>query len=114
MSRIYEDYYREITAADGTIQSVETRFDEHFNFAYDVVDRHARECPEKLALVHRSTDGVDTRYTFADMKRLSDKAANALRAKGIGRGDAVMLLLKRRAEFWIAVLALHKLSLIHI
>lgn len=110
MSRIYEDYYREITAADGTIQSVETRFDEHFNFAYDVVDRHARECPEKLALVHRSTDGVDTRYTFADMKRLSDKAANALRAKGIGRGDAVMLLLKRRAEFWIAVLALHKLG----
>ena len=112
MSRIYEDYYREITAADGTIQGVETRFDEHFNFAYDVVDRHARECPEKLALVHRSTDGVDTRYTFADMKRLSDKAANALRAKGIGRGDAVMLLLKRRAEFWIAVLALHKLGAI--
>ncbi|MBO4787718.1 MAG: AMP-binding protein [Lachnospiraceae bacterium] len=110
MSRIYEDYYTEITAADGTIQNIETRYDEHFNFAYDVVDRHARECPEKLALVHRSTDGIVTRYTFADIKRLSDKAANAFLAQGIGRGDAVMLLLKRRAEFWVAIVALHKLG----
>lgn len=112
MSQIYEDYYREIPGPDGTVARIETSFGEGFNFAYDVVDRFAAEEPQKRALVHRTADGAVTEYTFGDIKRLSDKAANALRSLGIGRGDPVFLLLKRRAEFWIAIVALHKLGAI--
>ncbi len=114
MSFIYEDYYKEITDAEGNIVKIETSFGEDFNFAYDVVDRFAKETPDKLALLHRSADGKDTRFSFGMLKELSDRAANALSSLGIGRGDPVMLLLKRRYEFWISILAIHKLGAVAI
>ncbi len=114
MSLIYEDYYKEITDKDGNIVSIETKYDENFNFAYDVVDRFAKETPGKLALLHRSAEGVDTKLSFGDMARLSNKAANALLELGIRKGDSVMLLLKRRYEFWISIIALHKLGAVAI
>ena len=49
---------------------------ESFNFAYDVVDRMAEEEPNSLALVWTNPEGEVRKFTFADMKRLSDKAAN--------------------------------------
>ena len=112
MSQIYEDYYREITDGNGRICGINTQWGPHFNFAYDVIDRFAKESPDKPALLHLSALGEVTRFTFADMKRLSDKAANALRALGIKKGMPVFLLLKRRYEFWISILALHKLGAI--
>ncbi len=114
MSFIYEDYYKEIKDSDGKIIKIETKYDEDFNFAYDVVDRFAKELPSKLALVHKSAEGEDTRFTFDELRILSNKAANALRSLGIGKGDPVMLLLKRRYEFWISILAIHKLGAIAI
>ena len=110
MACFFEEYYREITDANGAVTGIETNVPENFNFAYDVVDRFAVNEPEKLAMVHKSTTGEITRFTFGDMKRLSDKAANALFGIGIGRGTPVFLLMKRRYEFWIAMLALHKLG----
>ena len=109
---VFEKYYREIRAKDGAIERIETRVPAHFNFAYDVVDWFAERTPDKPALLHKSIDGVLTEFTFGDMKRRSDEAAIALSEVGVGRGDAVMLLLKRRYEFWIAMLALHKLGAI--
>ena len=114
MINIYQKYYKEKCDKDGNIVSIETSFDDKFNFAYDVIDKFAEECPDKLAMVHRSMDGRDTRFTFGDLKRLTNKAANALKSLGIKRGDPVMLLLKRRYEFWISILAIHKLGAIAI
>jgi len=114
MTNIYQKYYKEICDKDGNVISIETSFDENFNFAYDVIDKFADECPDKLAMVHKSTCGEDTRFTFGELKRLTNKAANALAGLGIGRGDPVMLLLKRRYEFWISILAIHKLGAIAI
>jgi acetyl-CoA synthetase len=85
---------------------------ERFNFAYDVVDEWARIAPDKLALLWTDDGGEMRSYSFADMKRLSDKAANLLRAQGIGKGDAVMLILKQRPEVWILMTALMKLGAI--
>ena len=68
----------------------------NFNFAYDIVDCWAAEQPDKTALVWCNDDGDERIFTFADMKRLSDKAANLFWSLGIRKGDAVMLLLKRR------------------
>ncbi|MDR1972798.1 MAG: AMP-binding protein [Treponema sp.] len=83
---------------------------EDFNFAYDVADEWARIQPDKLALLWTGDSGAMESYSFADMKRLSDKAANMLLAQGIGRGDVVMLILKQRPQVWIMMLALMKIG----
>ena len=87
---------------------------ENFNFAYDVVDAFAVEEPEKLAMVWCNEAGDEARLTFADFKRRSDQLANFLAAQGLGKGDPVMMILKRRYEFWITILALHKLGAVAI
>jgi len=87
---------------------------ENFNFAYDVVDVYAREDPKKMALVWCNDDDQEKMLTFEDMKILSDKAANLFHNLGIQKGDCVMLTLKSRYEFWICMIALHKLGAIAI
>lgn len=86
----------------------------NFNFGYDIVDEYARLQPEKVALVWCDDNGDEETFTFADIKRYSDKIANFLRAVGIRKGDAVMLILKRRYEFWFSMVALHKIGAIAI
>ncbi len=85
-----------------------------FNFAYDVVDAWALEKPEKLGLVWCNDHGQEKIFTFKELKRLSDQAANLFKAYGILKGDAVMLLLKRRWHYWICTLALEKIGAISI
>jgi acetyl-CoA synthetase len=82
----------------------------NFNFAYDVVDEWAMLDPGKLALVWTNDAGDMKRYTFADMKALSDRAANVFRARGVKRGDVVMLILKQRPEVWVCITALMKIG----
>ena len=87
---------------------------DNFNFGYDVVDEWARTNPDKLALLWTNDEGAETRYTFADIKRKSDQVASFYQSLGIGRGDCVMMMLKRRAEFWFSIVALHKLGAVAI
>ena len=83
---------------------------ENFNFAYDVMDAWAEEAPDKLALLWTNDQGVEIRATFGQLKEQTDQAASYLMPLGIGKGDPVMLILKRRYEWWIVMLALHKLG----
>ncbi len=83
---------------------------DNFNFGYDVVDEYARLEPEKLALVWTNDQGGYREFTFADMKMYTDQTAAYLQSLGIGAGDKVMLILKRRFEFWFSIIALHKLG----
>lgn len=87
---------------------------EHFNFAYDVMDQWAEEKPDKLALLWTNDEGDCKRFSFRDLKELSERAASYFMQLGIGRGDMVMLILKRRYEFWISMLALHKIGAVAI
>ncbi|MBR5652921.1 MAG: AMP-binding protein [Prevotella sp.] len=87
---------------------------EHFNFAYDVMDAWAEEQPDKPALLWTNDEGAERRFTFADIKQETDRAAAYLQSLGIGHGDMVMLILKRRYEFWITMMALHKLGAVAI
>lgn len=81
-----------------------------FNFAYDVVDEWARIEPDRKALLWTNETGEVKQFTFADIKRESDKTAAYFQQLGIGRGDMVMLIMKRRYQFWFAITALHKLG----
>ena len=83
---------------------------EHFNFAYDVMDEWARERPDALAMLWTNDMGRQERITFARMKTLTDQTASYLQQLGIGRGDMVMLILKRRMEYWLCMMALHKIG----
>jgi acetyl-CoA synthetase len=90
------------------------RVPERFNFAYDVVDWYAAHEPDRMALVWCDEHGARDTFTFARMKEASDRAANLFRSLGIGKGDPVMLILKRRYEYWFCLLALHKLGAVAI
>ena len=83
---------------------------DNFNFAYDVMDVWAAEKPDKLALLWTDDEDNCLRFTFKDLKEQSDRAASYFQTLGIGHGDVVMLILKRRYEFWLAMLALHKIG----
>ncbi len=85
---------------------------ENFNFAFDVADELALGSPEKIALIWCDDQGNEATFTFAQLKYYSDKAASFFRSIGIKKGDPVMLVLKRRYEFWFCLLALHKLGAI--
>lgn len=83
---------------------------ENFNFGYDVVDAWAKEQPEKLAMIWTNDKGREERFTFAKMKEMTDRTASYFQSLGIGKGDPVMLILKRNYEFWYSIVALHKIG----
>ncbi len=87
---------------------------EKFNFAYDVIDAWAAEKPDKRALVWCNDHGDEKIFSFGQLKRMSDKAANLFKSLGINKGDVVMFLLKRRWHFWVCTLALEKIGAISI
>lgn len=83
---------------------------ENFNFGYDIVDEWACISPNKKALLWTNDQGKEIQFTFADIKRESDKAASYFTQLGIKRGDMVMIVLKRRYQFWMVITALHKIG----
>ena len=85
---------------------------ENFNFAYDVMDVWAEEAPEKLAILWTNDQGDEIRTTYGELKEQTDQAASYLLTLGIGKNDPVMLILKRRYEWWVIMLALHKIGAI--
>jgi acetyl-CoA synthetase len=87
---------------------------DNFNFAYDVVDEIALKTPNKIAMVWCDDKGAEAVFTFAQMKYYSDKTANFFKSNGIGKGDPVMLILKRRFEFWFCTVALNKIGAVTI
>lgn len=87
---------------------------ENFNFAYDVMDEWAREASDKLALLWTSERGEELRFTFRDLKEQTDQVASYFQTLGIGHDDKVMLILKRHYQWWLSMLALHKLGAVAI
>ena len=85
---------------------------ENFNYGYDVVDVRAEKEPLKKALCWTNDQGKHRDFTFAQIKKYSDMTASYFQSLGIGRGDMVMLILKRRYEFWFSIIALHKIGAI--
>lgn len=83
---------------------------EDFNFGFDVVDAWAEADKNKKALVWCNDHGEEKTFTFSDISRLSNKTANYFRSLGIKKGDVVMMILRRRWEYWICATALHKVG----
>ncbi len=83
----------------------------HFNIAYEVCDKH-RQRSNDIALFYENDRGDTKSFTFGQIKSLSDRFANALRALGVSRGDRVAIILSQRVETGIAHLAIYKIGAI--
>lgn len=111
---IYKQYCNEIVDENGRLKKITLKYPDNFNFGYDVVDKAAKETPDKRALVWCNVEGEEHIFSFADIKKYSDQMANVFQSAGISRGDRVMVILKRHYEYWFAAVALHKLGAVMI
>ena len=98
------------TSQEDFIKNFKIEVPENFNFGYDVVDAWAAEEPEKEAILWTNDKGACIHFSYADLKKYTDQTASYFQSLGIGHGDKVMLILKRRYEFWYSIIALHKLG----
>lgn len=114
MSSIYQRFCTEIKDENGGLKKLTLNYPDNFNFGYDVVDEYASVSPDKRAMVWCNVENEEHIFTFLDVKRYSNKMANVFREYGIGRGDRVMLVLKRHYEYWFAAVAIHKLGAVMI
>ena len=115
MSSLYHEYLvddRDFTDYEDFKKNCKLKTKQDFNFAYDIVDRYASDFPGKRALVWINDEGEEKTFTFDDISRESKRAAYWLVSKGIKKGDTVMLVLRRRYEWWILMPALHRIGAI--
>ena len=112
MRNINLRYVKETYDKDGLLEHLDIDCPDDFNFGYDIVDDIAVNDPQRVALVWEHENGDCKKFTFADIKRLSDKTCNYLTSKGVGKGDFVMLVLKHSYQFWFISVALHKMGAI--
>lgn len=110
----FVDTTKEFTSTEEFAQQYKVNIPDNFNFAYDIVDAWAEIAPNKRAICWVNEKGEHLDFTFSQLKEKSDQVASILQAHGIGKGDMVMLMLKRRYEFWFFILALHKLGCVAI
>lgn len=110
MRNIHKRYVSETYDEAGLLTDFKVDCPPEFNFGYDVVDDIACADPDRRAMVWCNPEGEEHTFTFADMKKWSDKTANFLADQGIGRGDFVMVLLRRHYQFWFVATALAKLG----
>lgn len=110
--QLYKNFCKETLDENGNLLDFELDFPENYNFGYDVVDKMAELAPDDIAVVWTNPDKEEKTFTFADISRLSNKAANVFRNNGIKKGDKVLVILKRNYEYWYVAPALHKLGAI--
>lgn len=102
------------TSEEDFEQNLQFNAPEHFNFAYDVMDAWAEEQPDKECLLWASERGEEVHTTYAQFKEQTDRTAAYFQSLGIGKGDKVMLILKRHYEWWLSMMGLCKLGAVAI
>ncbi|HML62104.1 MAG TPA: AMP-binding protein [Solidesulfovibrio sp.] len=83
---------------------------DNYNFAFDFLDAEAAQDPTRPAMIHIGPDGTRRDLDLAYFSKESARMANAFKAAGLAKGDKVMIILYRRVEWWVTMLALHKLG----
>lgn len=110
MNEFYHRFCTEGFDEDGVLNHFELHYPENYNFGYDVVDARAKETPNEKALVWCNEDGETAEFTFEQMSKLSNQAANMFTDFGIKKGDKVIVVLKRHYQYWYTLVALNKIG----
>ncbi|MCA9774205.1 MAG: AMP-binding protein, partial [Myxococcales bacterium] len=87
---------------------------ERMNIADLVIDRRARTEPNRLALVSVDENGRARRFTYREIKELSDRIAGAYLSRGVGPGDRVGVFLSQGVENLVSHLAAHKIGAVSV
>ncbi len=111
---LYKNFCEESFDDNGVLCHFKLKYEDNYNFGYDVVDKLAELDPNGRAVQWCDVEGNEKTFTFSDISRLSNKAANVLRDAGIKKGDRVLVILKRNYEYWYVAPALHKLGAVMI
>ena len=117
MSSLYHEYLvedRDFSDYDDFKKNCRLKTKQNFNFAYDIVDKYAEVYPGKRALLWINDEHEERTFSFNDISAESKRAAAWLWDKGIRKGDTVMLILRRRWEWWVLMPALHRIGAIAI
>ncbi len=101
----------EFDSYEDFVKNFQLKIPKDYNFGFDVVDEYARIDPDKIALIW-CDDNSERIFTFKEISELTNQTANYYKSLGIKKGDAVMLTLKNRYEWWLNMVALHKLGAI--
>jgi len=96
---------------DAICRDFRWRLPAHFNIGMAVCDRH-HDRANQVALYYENEAGEERQFTFADLKRDSDRLANVLEGIGIKRGDRVATMLPQRVEAGLAHIAVYKIGAI--
>ncbi len=102
------------TSYEDFLANFKVNVPDNFNFGYDIVDAYAESDPEKEAILWTNDKGEVKHITYRAYKNLTDQCASFLMGIGVQKGDRVMLILKRRVEWWITMVALHKIGAVAI
>lgn len=112
MREFYSEFLTEIFDDRGRLVSCAYHYPDNFNYGYDILDPIAAAYPDRLAMLWRNDRGAEKRLTFGEVSKLSNRAANLFRSRGLKKGDVLMAVLRCHWEYWIAAVAAHKLGLI--
>lgn len=104
----------QFTSEQDFLEHLQFIIPENFNFAYDVMDEWAKIKPNHVALLWTNDKGEELRFTYQSLKEQTDQTAAYFKSLGIGHDDKVMLVLKRHYQWWLSILALHKLGAVAI
>ncbi len=112
MNSILEKYTgsQEFSSYEDFMEQFHVDVPDDFNFGYDVIDAWAEAMPEKEALLWVNDQGEVQHVTYGAFKNITDQCAAFFQGIGIEKGDRVMLILKRRVEWWYSMVALHKIG----
>ena len=104
VAKLRPNTYREL------LETVSVSVPENYNFAFDFLDAEAAVDPTRPAMIHIGPDGTRRDFDLGWFSRESARLANAFKDAGLKKGDRVMVILYRRVEWWVTMLALHKLG----
>ncbi|MCC4721500.1 acetate--CoA ligase [Salinicoccus sp. RF5] len=84
-----------------------------YNMAYECIDRHVDDGRGDKVALHYKNGDQKLSYTFEDMKKASNKAANVLRDEaGVEKGDRVFIFMARSPELYFSLLGALKIGAI--
>ena len=107
---LYKKFIKEEITKNGCLKDISFFNYENYNFGYDVIDYYGKKTPDKTALLWISHDLEEKKFNFADIMHMSNQVANYFLSLGIKKGDRVLVVLRRHYNFWISMIALHKIG----
>lgn len=110
MKDLYKEYVSDGYDADGVLNKFDVHVPENFNFGYDVIDKIAKNEPDRRAMIWVNEEGEEHIFTYSDLMKKSNQVANMLLAHGVKKGDKVLAVLKRHYQFWFLTIALCKIG----